>query len=108
MILDLTDGYVKICMNTWLLCEVCIHAEEGKKIPKKKLLMACKQCSDSCMSVISMFISNSSSVHQKAFDCFLFCRQCHKECTDEDTEYCASVCDKCAEMMKELMLLNLN
>lgn len=111
MLLNRTDSYIKICMNTWLLCEACIHAEMKKLSPKEKLLQACGACSDSCLSLVTVFISNPVLAQQQVFDCFLYCRECYHECIlspEDDVVYCGEVSDKCAEMMKELMLFQLN
>ncbi len=111
MILNRTDSYIKICMNTWLLCEACIHSEGQKLFPKENLLEACQSCSGSCLSLAAVFISDPLRAEEKVFDCFLSCRECYNECllsTEEDIRYCGSICDKCAEMMKELLLFNPN
>jgi hypothetical protein len=98
-------------MNTWLLCEACIHSESQKLFPKEKLLEAWQSCSGSCLSLVAIFISNSLQAEKQVFDCFLSCRECYNECLlsqEEDILYCGNVCDKCAEMIKELLLFNLN
>ena len=111
MLLNRTDNYIRICMNAWLLCEACIHSEKEKLFPKEQLLKACQDCSESCLSVVAVFINNPLLVQQQVFDCFLYCRECYHECMswpEEDIAYCGSVCDKCAEMMKELLLFHPN
>jgi hypothetical protein len=98
-------------MNTWLLCEACIHTEKEKLFPEETLVQACKDCAESCLSVVTMFISNPVTVQKHVFDCFLYCRECFNECMqypEDDIEYCGEVCGRCAEMMKELVLFNLN
>ena len=111
MLLHQTDNYIRVCMNAWLLCEACIHTEQEKLSPKEKLLDACHRCSEACLSIVSVFISNPVTVRQHVFDCFLHCRECYNECMqyrEDDIEYCGAVCDKCAETMKELMYFGLN
>lgn len=111
MIRSHTDSYIKVCMNTWLLCEACIHAENEKLFPKHSLLQACTACSESCLSLVSVFISDPLMVQQHVFECFLFCRECYNECMlcpETDIEYCGTVCDNCAEMLKELMFFHPN
>ncbi|MBC7873921.1 MAG: hypothetical protein H7Y01_07995 [Ferruginibacter sp.] len=111
MLLRQSDNYIKVCMNTWLLCEACIHTEKERLYPKQKLLQACHQCSEACLSLVTIFISNPLTVQQHVFDCFLYCRECYNECMlykDDDIEYCGMICDKCAESMKELLFFSLN
>ncbi len=106
-----THNYIKICMNTWLLCEACIHSEEKKMFPEEKLVRACRDCSESCLSVVSLIISNPEEVQKKVFECFLYCRECYHECVssnDSDIQYCGEVCDHCADKMKELMQFHYN
>ncbi len=110
MLLRQTDSYIKICMNTWLLCEACIHAESDKLFPKEKLLQTCSHCSDACLAIVAVIIRDPLIVQQYAFDCFLYCRECRNECRqykEAAIEHCGSVCNQCAETMKEL-LFNLN
>lgn len=111
MILQQTDNYIRVCMNAWLLCEACMYTEAGKLSPKEKLIKACHACSESCFSIVSILVSNSRTLQQPVFDCFLSCRECYNECMehkDEDIEYCGAICDRCAETLKELLLFNLN
>ena len=111
MTLRQTDNYIRVCMNAWLLCEACIHTENEQLFPNEKLVQACHDCADSCLSIVCLFINNRVTDQKNIFDCFLYCRECYNECMlhkEEDIEYCGAVCDKCAESMKELMLFHLN
>lgn len=111
MILQQSESYIKTCMSTWLLCEACIHTEKKKTFPQEKLLIACRDCAASCLGIVSLIISQPDTTDNHAFDCFLYCRECYNQCisSSEDASYfCASACDKCAEAMKELMVVQLN
>ncbi len=111
MLLQQTDTYIKTCMSTWLLCEACIHNEEKKPNPENKLVIACRDCAASCLSIVSMIIANPLPPENKIFDCFLYCRECYNECKDvreENVQNCGKVCDQCAEAMKELLIFHLN
>ena len=111
MILRKTDNYIKACMNTWLLCEACIHSELKNLLPKEKLIKSCRNCAQSCLSVVALFINDPVTVQKNVFDCFLYCRECYNECMqhpEEDIEHCGSICDHCADTIKELMFFHLN
>ena len=111
MLLRQKDNYIRICMNTWLLCEACMHAEHEKLFPKEALIKACSACAASCLSIVSGFISEPAAIQHHVFKCFLDCRDCYNEClqyADQDIETCGAVCDECAEMMKELIFFHLN
>jgi len=111
MLLRQKDSYIKICMNTWLLCEACIHAENEKLFPKERLLQACQACSSSCLSIVSGFISDQPAIQQHVFRCFLDCRECYNEClqfSEKDIQFCGETSAACAEMMKELLFFHLN
>ena len=98
-------------MNAWLLCEARVHTEQSKLFPQERLLKTCRDCAESCLSIVSNFISNPIAVQKHVFDCFLFCRECYNECMlhhDDDIAYCGEICEKCAETMKELMFFDLN
>lgn len=111
MLVQQNDTYIKSCMSTWLLCEACIHNEQKKMFPEEKLLMACRDCAESCLSIVSLIISTPLPPETKVFDCFLYCRECFNECmnvNDEGAQFCGQSCDKCAEALKELLVFHLN
>lgn len=106
-----TDNYIKACMNTWLLCEACIHSETQSNSPNKKLLKAWSNCGQSCISIVAGIISDTLTTKNHILDCFLYCRECYNECMlhkQEDIEECGKVCDNCAETIKELLFFHLN
>jgi len=105
------DSYIKVCMNTWLLCEACIHTEQGKLFPKENLLKAFRNCAQSCLSVASQFIVNPLCIEQKVSECMHHCMECHNECMqydEEEIEYCGEVCENCAQKIKTLIAIQLN
>ena len=111
MLLQQSDTYIKTCMSTWLLCEACIHNEQKKLNPQEKLMIACRDCAASCLSIVSMIITHPLPPESKVFDCFLYCRECYNECknsSDEGTRYCGEICDQCTDAMKELLVFHLN
>ncbi|MEO7983097.1 MAG: hypothetical protein ABI688_03340 [Bacteroidota bacterium] len=111
MTLRQTDNYIKACMNTWLLCEACIHAEKDAGLPNKRLIKIWSACGQSCISIVARFISDPLTIEKHVFDCFLYCRECYQECLlhpEEAIEYCGEVSKRCAEILKELMLVQLN
>jgi hypothetical protein len=111
MLLKQGDKYIKNCMSTWLLCEACIHNEQKKLFPKEKLLVACRDCASSCLSIVSQIITNPLPPEETVFDCFLYCRECYNECKDiheAGAQSCGENCEKCAEAMKELLVFHLN
>lgn len=111
MILRQTENYIKVCMNTWLLCEACIHSEYEKLLPAERLIQTCQDCSRSCLTIVSLFINNPLTLQKDVFDCFLYCRECYNECMlhrEEDIERCGEACNNCAETLKELMFFQLN
>jgi hypothetical protein len=111
MILRQTDSYIKICMNTWLLCEACIHSEQEKLNRSDKLLQVCRDCAQSCLAIASQIINDPAAVQKNVFNCFLYCRECYNECMlhqEDDIEYCGQICGTCAEKIKELLYFHLN
>lgn len=68
-----TDKYIRACMNTWLLCEACMHCEKECDLPDKKLIKAWGNCGQSCISILARLISDPSGIHKNVFDCFLYC-----------------------------------
>ena len=108
MTTNATDSYVKICMNTWLVCEASVHHEKQKLFPRERLLLSCQTCASSCLSVVSLFMNNPLAGQRQVFDCFLRCRECYHECRqhpDEDIRHCGNVCAHCAELLKELFFI---
>jgi len=98
-------------MNSWLLCEACIHSEKEALWPDEKFIKICNDCAQSCIGLVAHFVSDSKTVKQTVFDCFLYCRECYNECMlhpEADIAYCGEVCNTCAEMIKELLIFNLN
>jgi hypothetical protein len=113
MILQQTDSFIKSCMRAWLLCQSCIHIEEIKVRPKKALVSKCRVCSSSCFAVVGRLINNADDIQEYAFRGMLDCRECFEECKKyagiEDIEYCGKICQDCADMLKNLMIIsNLN
>lgn len=111
MLIQQSDTYIKTCMSTWLSCEACIHNEEKKLFPEERVLVACRDCAASCLSIVSLIIANPLPPDNRIFDCFLYCRECYNECkqiTEEGVQFCAETCEKCAEAMKDLMIFHLN
>jgi len=108
MILQQTDSYIKACMKTWLLCESCIHAETMSDSPRESLINKCRNCANSCFTVVCRIINYSDAVQESAFNCLLNCRECYQECEanadSEDIVHCATVCRNCAELLKSLMI----
>jgi len=39
-----TDNYITVCMNTWLLCEVCIRSESQSHSPNNMLIFGKDLC----------------------------------------------------------------
>lgn len=106
-----TDNYMKVCMNTWLLCEACVHSEEETGWPDEKLVKICNDCAQSCIAIVAHFIKDPQTAQSYVFDCFLYCRECYNECMlhpEADIIYCGEVCYSCAETIKELLFFNLN
>ncbi len=52
MIVQQADSYIKACMQAWLFCESCIHAETSALHPKTELIRMCHQCAQACFAVV--------------------------------------------------------
>ena len=113
MIQQQTDIYIKACMKTWLICESCIHAEVTSTMPRVDLVRECRECAQSCFSVVCKLISQRDDLGDLILNCLLHCRQCYEECEkyaeeEDDIQYCGSVCIVCAETLKDIMVFQLN
>lgn len=110
MILQQADSFIKSCMKVWLLCHSCMHIEAISARPKKTLIAICRLCASSCFTVVGRLISNADDVQEYAFRCMLDCRECFEECRRyagiDDIEYCGQVCLRCADMLKELVVVS--
>jgi hypothetical protein len=108
MIISQADSYMKLCLQTWIFCESCIHAEVTASIPRKDLVKECHDCALACFAVVAKLASNQMEIQEQAFNCILHCRQCQKECEKylqvEDIKYCGEVCKHCADQIKEIAL----
>ena len=111
MIVRETDNYIKVCMNAWLLCEACIHNEKDQESPENKLIEICTLCAQSCLMVASGMINNPNDMQKQIFDCYLLCKECHKECAkypQTDIEYCGDICKHCSDQLRNLIAMQLN
>jgi hypothetical protein len=108
MIVQQADSYIKACMQAWLFCESCIHAETSARHPKTELIRMCHQCAQACFAVVCRIISKEDTVYELAFNCILHCRECQEECEKhwqvDDIRYCGEVCSYCAEKMKDIVI----
>ena len=109
MILQQTDNYIKACMQTWLLCESCIHAEENSFDPRESLIAKCRTCAYSCFAVVSRIVSKEEvEMQESALICLLNCRECYMECEKynyiDDIDYCGEMCLFCADILQELAM----
>jgi hypothetical protein len=108
MILHRNDTYMKLCLQAWLFCESCIHAEITADNPRKDLVKECHACARACFTVVAMLAGNQIEVQEQAFNCILQCRRCQEECEKyayvADIKYCGEICKKCADNIKELAI----
>lgn len=106
-----TDNYMRVCMNTWLLCEACTHAEKEMPLPDERLIKSCMECAQSCIALVAHIIHDPQADQKYIFDCFLYCRECYNECMQHpkaDIIYCGEACNQCADTIKELLFFNCN
>lgn len=108
MIAQQSDSYIKACMQAWLFCESCIHAEISAESPRTDLIRQCHECAQACFAVVCRLISNQFEVYDLAFNCIIHCRMCQEECEKyesvDDIRYCGDVCKHCAEKIKDIIL----
>jgi hypothetical protein len=112
MIIHSNDTYMKSCLQAWLFCESCIHAEITTDKPRKNLVKECHDCARACFSVVASLAGNRSEVSEQTLNCILQCRRAQEECEKyayvADIKYCGEVCKNCADQIKELLVLNIN
>lgn len=106
MIVEKTENYIKACMQAWLFCESCIHAEVSSDNPRTNLIKECHECAQACFAVVCRLISTQVGIHDLALNCIIHCRNCQEECEKyrqvDDIKYCGDVCDYCAEKLKDI------
>jgi hypothetical protein len=112
MILQETDGYVKICMKAWLLCEASVHAEVASPSPRTSLIKECRECAAVCFELGGLLLRDAAKIENYVFNALLHCRQCAVECAryadDEDIRFCGDVCSVCGDPLHDITSFSLN
>ena len=112
--LQTTDQYIKVCVKTWLLCEVSVQAEVTGLSPRQNLVKECRDCAKACFAVVSSLVNDAADddLGDLVLNCLLHCRQCSNECAkyddDEDIQFCGMISSICADTLKEIAVINLN